>query len=91
MHVKLIPFLLSKITTTMPIPQKKLEQILVSHFPNASITIIDTVGDEDHYSITIQDEIFRGKSRVEQHKIVNNALKDELKAQLHAMQLKTFA
>ncbi len=73
----------------MPIAQKKLEEILRSHFPDATLTVIDTVGDQDHYSITIQDKIFTGKSRVDQHKIVNAALKNELGGILHAMQLKT--
>lgn len=73
----------------MPIAKEKLEQILLSHFPNAKLTIIDTVGDQDHYSVTIQDKIFAGKTRIEQHKMVNNALKAELGGILHAMQLKT--
>lgn len=73
----------------MAIAQDKLEQILRTKFPSATIEVVDTVGDQDHYSITITDEIFRDKSRVEQHKIVNNALKAELRAELHAMQLKT--
>ena len=73
------------------IAQDKLENILTNHFPDATIKIIDLANDQDHYSIEIQDEIFRNKSRIEQHKIVNSALKEELKGQLHAMQLKTKA
>ncbi len=75
----------------MPISQAKLEQILRSHFPNADLQIIDTAGDQDHYSVTIADQAFAGKSRIEQHKMVNAALKNELGGILHAMQLKTVA
>ncbi len=76
----------------MPIPQKTLESILKNHFPEAEITIVDLAGDDDHYSVTIKDKSFNGKSRIEQHKIVNNALKSELMSGvLHAMQLKTAA
>ncbi len=75
----------------MPIAQEKLSEILKNHFPEAEIKIIDLVGDQDHYSVEIKDKIFAGKSRVEQHKIVNNALKNELGGILHAMQLKTMA
>jgi stress-induced morphogen len=49
------------------------------------------VGDENHYSVTVIDKIFAGKNRVEQHKIVNKALKEILGDVLHAMQLKTLA
>lgn len=73
----------------MPISQEKLAQILKNHFPEAEIRIIDLVGDQDHYSVEIKDKIFAGKSRVDQHKIVNIALKNELGGILHAMQLKT--
>ncbi len=75
----------------MAIAQEKLEQILRAHFPNARLEIVDIVGDQDHYSVTIYDKIFANKTRIEQHKLVNNALKNELKDVLHAMQLKTLA
>lgn len=73
----------------MAIAQEKLEAILRKNFPNAEITVLDLAGDQDHYSVEIKDACFSGKSRVAQHKIVNEALKEELKGELHAMQLKT--
>ena len=75
----------------MPIAKDKLEQLLAEKFPQAQIEVIDMVGDQDHYSVKIIDKIFAGKSRVEQHKIVNNSLKEILGGTLHAMQLKTSA
>jgi stress-induced morphogen len=75
----------------MAIEQSQLEKILRTNFPNAQIKVVDLVGDQDHYSVEIKDAIFASKSRVEQHKIVNNVLKEELKGVLHAMQLKTSA
>ena len=73
----------------MPIPKDKLQEILSGSFPDAEIEIIDLVGDNNHYSVTIIDEIFAGKNRIEQHRIVNNSLKGCLGDELHAMQLKT--
>ena len=75
----------------MPISQEKLEKILENNFPKAEIKVIDLAGDENHYRVEISDESFNGKSRIAQHKIVNEALKEELKGELHAMQLKTKA
>ena len=73
----------------MPIAKKKLEEILVKNFPQAQIEVIALVDDDNHYSVKIIDKIFAGKTRVEQHKLVNNALKEILGDVLHAMQLKT--
>lgn len=75
----------------MAIAKEKLEVLLKAAFPGAELEVIDTVGDQDHYSVKIIDKIFAGKTRVEQHKMVNAALKTELAGVLHAMQLKTAA
>ena len=75
----------------MPIAQNKLEQLLQENFPDAQIAVTALVADDNHYSVKIIDKIFAGKTRVEQHKIVNNALKEILGDVLHAMQLKTSA
>ncbi|OFW79929.1 MAG: hypothetical protein A2887_04710 [Alphaproteobacteria bacterium RIFCSPLOWO2_01_FULL_40_26] len=73
----------------MPIAKEKLEKILTEKFPQARIKVIDLAGDNDHYSVAISDKIFSGKTRIEQHKMVNEALKEILGDTLHAMQLKT--
>ncbi len=73
----------------MAIAFDKLQKILQNSFPNAKIELVDLVGDSDHYSVTIIDEIFANKTRVQQHKIVNLALKEILGDELHALQIKT--
>lgn len=73
----------------MPIAQKDLEKILHDNFPEAQIKVVALVADDNHYSVEIADKIFAGKTRVEQHKMVNSALKEILGDVLHAMQLKT--
>ena len=73
----------------MPIAQNKLEQLLQENFPEAQIEVTALVADDNHYSVKIIDKIFTGKTRVEQHKMVNTALKEILGDVLHTMQLKT--
>lgn len=75
----------------MPIAKKDLENILRDKFPKAKVEVVDLAGDDDHYSVTIIDKIFAGKTRIAQHKLVNEALGDIIKTQLHAMQLKTLS
>jgi stress-induced morphogen len=73
----------------VPIAQEDLKSLIEKSFPNAQIDIVDLAGDNDHYSVKIIDESFMGKSRIEQHKMVNKALSGYLGDTLHAMQLKT--
>jgi stress-induced morphogen len=75
----------------MPIAQDKLEKLLQENFPQAQIKVTALVADDNHYSVEIVDKIFAGKTRVQQHKMVNIALKEILGDVLHAMQLKTSA
>jgi BolA family transcriptional regulator, general stress-responsive regulator len=42
-------------------------------------------GGETHFRVYIVAEAFRGKSRVERHRMINMALADELNAGVHAL------
>jgi BolA protein len=42
-------------------------------------------GGETHFRVTIVAETFRGKSRLERHRMVNETLADELKDGVHAL------
>ncbi len=46
---------------------------------------------ESHFRVVIVAESFRGKSRVEQHRMVNAALVDELKERVHALAIQSSA
>ena len=49
----------------------------------------DLAGDGNHYSATIISSLFKGKSKIEQHKIVYKALKGKMGNELHALAIKT--
>jgi BolA protein len=42
-------------------------------------------GGESHYRVYIVSEAFRGKSRLERHRMINTALANELKDRVHAL------
>ncbi len=74
----------------MAIPIDRLEEIIRDSFPNAKIKIIDYADDQDHYSLEIEDEAFRGVSLVNQHKMVKKSLAQIIDSnQLHAITIKT--
>lgn len=68
-----------------------IERMIKESFPDAVVSIDDLAGDGDHYAATVVSEAFRGKSRVEQHKMVYDALKGQMGGVLHALALKTHA
>ncbi len=53
----------------------EIERLIKARIPDAQVTIRDLAGDGDHYAATVISESFRGKSRVQQHQIVYEALK----------------
>ena len=66
-----------------------IERLIKERFPDALVSIEDLAGDGDHYAATVVSEAFRGKSRVEQHKMVYDCLRDQIGAELHALSVKT--
>ena len=75
--------------SAMPMQANDIERLIKAHIPDAEVTIRDLAGDGDHYSATVLSEAFRGKSRVQQHQLVYDALKAEMGGKLHALALQT--
>jgi stress-induced morphogen len=73
----------------VPIDEKTLRIALEKDFPDSIIKIEDMVGDQDHYSLEISSRVFVGKSLIQQHKMVNEALRFCLGDELHALKIKT--
>ena len=76
----------------MAISAEKIKELIKGKFPQADIEIIDTAGDSNHYSAVITAHEFKGKSRVEQHKMVYKALEGAMDGNnglLHALALHT--
>lgn len=75
----------------MAMPANEIEALIKASLPDASVTIEDLAGDGDHYAATVVSEMFRGKSRVQQHQIVYAALRGRMGGELHALALQTSA
>lgn len=75
----------------MPMNANDIEALIKRHIPDAEVTIRDLAGDGDHYAATVVSEAFRGKTRVQQHQLVYQALKSEMGGELHALALQTAA
>jgi stress-induced morphogen len=75
----------------MPMDATEIERMIKAAIPDAQVTIRDLAGDGDHYSATVVSAAFRGKTRVQQHKMVYDALKGNMGGTLHALALQTAA
>lgn len=75
----------------MPMPASEIERLIRASMPDAEITIQDLAGDGDHYQATIVSRAFKGKSRVQQHQMVYDALQGQMGGALHALALQTSA
>ena len=73
----------------MGLKLEEIRNLIKEALPDAEISIRDLAGDENHYSATIKSNIFIGKSKIEQHKLVYKALKGKMGNQLHALALNT--
>lgn len=68
-----------------------IERLIKTRLPDAKVTIRDLAGDGDHYAATVISEAFRGKTRVQQHQMIYEALQGNMGGALHALALQTAA
>ena len=73
----------------MAMNAREIETLIKTALPDATVVIRDLAGDGDHYAAEVVSESFRGKSRVQQHQMVYNALKGNMGGALHALALQT--
>ncbi|MCT8990978.1 BolA family transcriptional regulator [Chelativorans sp. SCAU2101] len=66
-----------------------IERLIKEAIPDAKVTIRDLAGDGDHYAAEVVSESFRGKTRVQQHQMIYEALKGKMGGTLHALALQT--
>ncbi len=58
--------------------------------PDAQVEMRDLTGTEDHWEATVVSEAFRGKTPIQRHRMVFDALAEEMKGPIHALALKTW-
>ena len=67
----------------------EIEQLIKQSIADAKVTIEDLRGDGDHYAALVVSAEFEGKSRVQQHQMVYQALQGRMGGELHALALQT--
>ena len=73
----------------MPMAADDIAAKIKAALPDAVVEITDLAGDGDHYAARVTSAAFAGKSRIQQHKLVYEALGGNMGGTLHALQLTT--
>lgn len=75
----------------MAMDATEIERLIKTALPDAEVLIKDLAGDGNHYAATVISATFKGKSRVQQHQLVYDALGGRMGGVLHALALTTAA
>lgn len=73
----------------MPMSAQEISGLIEEALPGAKVEMTDLAGDNDHWAAKVTAPQFAGKNRVQQHKLVYEALGDRMGGTLHALQLTT--
>lgn len=73
----------------MAMSATEIERMIKEAIPQAQVQISDLRGDGDHYAALVTSPDFKGKSRVQQHQMVYDALRGRMGNELHALALQT--
>jgi len=74
------------------ITPEEIKETLSRSLPVSLVETQDLTGGGDHWQLIVVSPAFEGKGLLEQHRMVNDALKAEIGDQrIHALALKTFS
>lgn len=71
-------------------PIAELQTMLEDSFPGGEVHLSSPMNDNNHFRLVIISDRFDGKSMVEQHQLVYQAVGDAMREAVHALSLKTF-
>ena len=74
---------------TMGMKVEEIKALIKKSIPDATIEIKDLAGDDNHYAAVVKSKVFIGKSKIQQHKLVYDALEGRMGGVLHALSLTT--
>lgn len=73
----------------MAMSAEQIEAMIRDALPEAEVSITDLAGDGNHFQAHVVSAAFQGKSRVQQHQMVYQALGGRMGGELHALALTT--
>ena len=75
----------------MPMAAEDIVRLIKSGIPDAEVEMEDLAGDGDHWAATVISPSLAGKTKIQQHQMVYQALGGRMGGVLHALKLTTMA
>lgn len=68
----------------------EIEVKIKAAMADAQIEVIDLTGSRDHYKVVVVSAAFEGKLPIKRHRMIYDALREEMKGPIHALTLETY-
>lgn len=68
----------------------EIEVKIKAAMADAQIEVIDLTGSRDHYKLVVVSAAFEGKLPIKRHRMIYDALREEMKGPIHALTLETY-
>jgi len=69
---------------------ERIQKILIESLPECIAVVRDDANDGEHFSAEVTSSAFAGLRRVQQHRLVYDALGEHMRRDIHALALKTY-
>tara|TARA_B100001971_G_scaffold215182_1_gene259155 strand:+ start:102769 stop:103011 length:243 start_codon:yes stop_codon:yes gene_type:complete len=66
-----------------------VKKLIESKLQDSVVQVSDLTGTMDHLDIRVYSDEFKGKILIDQHQMVMDILKEDLKSLIHAVKIKT--
>ncbi|MDP7319746.1 MAG: BolA family protein [Bacteriovoracaceae bacterium] len=70
-------------------PLEEVKQLIESKLDDSQVIVGDLTGTLDHLEILVISDQFKGKMLLDQHQMIMDILKEDLKDKIHAVKIKT--
>jgi stress-induced morphogen len=68
---------------------REIERLIRAGLPDSMVEAKDLTGGGDHFEVLVKSAAFKGKSLVEQHRLIYKALGDAMTGPIHALKIRT--
>jgi acid stress-induced BolA-like protein IbaG/YrbA len=68
----------------------EIETLIRDGVPDATVRVVDEIGDGNHFQAVVVSPAFAGKRLVERHQLVYGSLQGAMANRIHALSIKTF-
>jgi stress-induced morphogen len=69
---------------------ERIRELIEAGLPDCEARVVDPANDGAHFQAEVTSSAFEGLNRVKQHQAVYATLGDHMKADIHALALKTY-